>query len=867
VSRLLRRTSRRYLTRHPGQIVLTVLGVALGVAVVVGIDLAVQSNRAAFRVSAETVSGRATHAVQGGAAGLDEAAFRRIRLETDAVAAPVVEGVVTTPRIPGRALRILGVDPVSEAPFRPYLSGERGGLGLTDGLLATPYAVVLTAGTAREAGVEEGDSLPVVANGRRLALPVAGLLRPGDASSRQGLRDVLVTDVAWAQEILEQVGSLSRIDLRLPDAPDAGEAPGDADAASTLAEVRALLPADAVLAPAGTRASAMDEMIGAFDLNLTALSLLALVFGMFLIYNALTFSVVQRREMIGTVRALGVTRGEVIRQVLGEAAVVGVVGSAIGLALGVVLGRGLVRLVTRTINDLYFVVSVEGLALPPSVLVKGAVLGVGTTLLAAALPAREAAAASPRSALTRSFVEEKWRALVPTTLVAGAALLVAGSVALLVVRGITVSFAALFAVILGMALLTPAATVGLMRLARPVAGRVAGILGTMASRGVVTTLSRTAPAIAALMVAVSVTVGLGVMIDSFRGTVERWLDQTLQADVYVSPPAVVSSRTEGRLDPAVVESLATAPGVRGASTYRGTTVPTRAYGELRLVALDLHPRGEEAFDFREGEAGPALAAFRREGAVLVSEPFAFRHDVGVGDSVRLPTPEGVRALPVAGVFYDYGSERGVVMMARATYDRFWDDPAVTSLALFLEPGAPSGGEAVVDALRERASAAAAGAGGAAPVSIQSNRALRRGSLIVFDRTFAITGVLRGLAFVVAFIGVLSALMALQLERARELGVLRANGLTPGQVWKFVTAQTGLMGATAGLLAIPAGWVLALIMIHVVNKRSFGWTLRMELGPEVFLQAVGLALAGALLAGIYPAWRMSRTPPATALRAE
>jgi putative ABC transport system permease protein len=217
------------------------------------------------------------------------------------------------------------------------------------------------------------------------------------------------------------------------------------------------------------------------------------------------------------------------------------------------------------------------------------------------------------------------------------------------------------------------------------------------------------------------------------------------------------------------------------------------------------------------------------------------------------------------------------MMARSTYSRYFTDPAVTSLGLFL--AADADGETVLRRLRDAAARLTDGgapggvrvSGGAgeeaASVIIRSNRELRQASLEVFDRTFAITGVLRALAFVVAFIGVLSALMALQLERARELGVLRANGLTPRQLWTLVTAQTGLMGATAGLLAIPAGGILAAVMIFVVNKRSFGWTLRMELGPEIALQALGLALVGALLAGIYPAWRMSRIPPSRALRTE
>jgi len=198
------------------------------------------------------------------------------------------------------------------------------------------------------------------------------------------------------------------------------------------------------------------------------------------------------------------------------------------------------------------------------------------------------------------------------------------------------------------------------------------------------------------------------------------------------------------------------------------------------------------------------------------------------------------------------------MMARGVYDRYFDDDGVTSLGLFLDEGADS--EAVV---RELLGVLADGR----TVVARTNDTLRSASLEVFDRTFEVTAVLRMLAFIVAFVGFLSALMALELERARELAVLRATGLTPGQLWRLVVTQTGLMGLVSGLLALPLGIVLSVVMIHVVNKRSFGWTLDMRVGPEVLLQALGLALLGALLAGIYPAWRMARTPPAAALRGE
>jgi putative ABC transport system permease protein len=198
------------------------------------------------------------------------------------------------------------------------------------------------------------------------------------------------------------------------------------------------------------------------------------------------------------------------------------------------------------------------------------------------------------------------------------------------------------------------------------------------------------------------------------------------------------------------------------------------------------------------------------------------------------------------------------MMSRRLYDGFFDDSGVTSLGLFLAPGRDS--EAVVrDLLRLVPEGRS--------VIARTNDTLRSASLVVFDRTFEVTAVLRLLAFGVAFVGVLSALMAVELERARELAVLRATGLTPGQVWKLVVTQTGLMGLISGLLALPLGLALSVVMIFVINKRSFGWTLDMRIGPDVLLQAVGLALVGALLAGLYPAWRMSRASPAAALRGE
>ena len=235
----------------------------------------------------------------------------------------------------------------------------------------------------------------------------------------------------------------------------------------------------------------------------------------------------------------------------------------------------------------------------------------------------------------------------------------------------------------------------------------------------------------------------------------------------------------------------------------------------------------------------------------------------MGDTLAVRTDRGDTALRVAGVFFDYGSDQGVLMVDLAHYRALWDDPGVSSLGLYAAPGQD------VDALVRELRAVAGGAGGeTAPLlEIRSNRALRETSLAIFDRTFAITGVLQLLATLVAFVGILAALMALQLERARELGVLRANGLTPAQLWGLVLGQTGLMGLAAGVLAAPVGVMMATVLVYVINKRSFGWTLLFQLDASLFAQALAVALAAALLAGIYPAWRMGRTSPALALREE
>jgi putative ABC transport system permease protein len=458
--------------------------------------------------------------------------------------------------------------------------------------------------------------------------------------------------------------------------------------------------------------------------------------------------------------------------------------------------------------------------------------------------------------MLRSALEHNARARVVPLMMAGLLLAGAGAlVGLMPGSGLRAGFAALFALILGGALLAPAVTLGVSHALRPLAARVAGTAGSHAARGVAASLSRTGPAIAALAVAVAAVLAVGIVVGSFRGAVEAWLGNALRADLYISSPGALSNRAEGTLDPSFVGRIRASPLASGTTTYRNVVLPLAA-GDLRLSAVDLHPPHRDGFELIEAVADP-WETFDA-GGLLVSEALAWRRDLSPGDTLHLPTDRGARAFPVAAVFRDYTTEHGLVFIARAVYDAHWADAGVTSIGAFVRPGVTT--DSLVNSLRAMAPDDAA-------VTFTRTGELRAGSLAVFDRTFAITSVLRALALIVALVGVLGALMALHLERARELGVLRAIGLTPRGLGAIVAAQTLLMGVAAAVLALPLGLALAALMLEVVNRRSFGWTVPLQLEPRLMGEAVVLAMAAALLAGAYPAWRMARTRPAEALRGE
>ncbi len=839
------RSSIRSLLRRPWQTGLMLLGVALGVAVVVAIDLANASAGRAFELSSQALFGRATHQIVGGPAGIPEELYTALRLEQPVgESAPVVEGIALAVGLEEQPLRVLGIDPLVDAPFRDHFEAAGTDLGALTLFYADPQAVFVSPAMAERVGWEIGSPFQVQVGARIATLHVAGLIQSRQGESTAALDNVLVMDVAAAQELLGQVGRLTRIDLIL--------GPGEVEA------LRRRLPDGVRLVPANEQTQTVGQLSQAFQLNLTALSLLALVVGMFLIYNTVLFGVVQRRPVLATMRTLGLSGGQLFGWVLVEAALVAAVGAAAGLGLGWLLGRGAVHLVSQTINDLYYVLAVREAPLHLSTAAKGLALGLGAGLAGALLPALEAASVPPVTALARSSLEARARRWIPWVAAGGAALLGLGLLMLAWARtSIPTSLLALAGVVVGLALIVPAATVLIMRWAAPGMGLLAGTLGKMAARSVVRSLSRTGIAIAALTVSLSATIGVSVMITSFRSTVANWLDLVLRADVYISAPGPNGAQWGANLPSDLVDRV---EGVAGASVvepYR-TVLLSSEFGEVQVTAVDGR-RQRDAGLYRFARGTPEeIWAQVLDGAVIASEPLAYRAGLPPESaSIVLATDRGPHAFPIAAIYYDYTAERGALIMTLDTYHRYWEDESLTSLGVFASPGQD------LDDLATRIRRELADTG----LEVQINRTLREEALRIFDRTFAITDALRLLAVLVAFIGIISALMALQLERGRELAILEALGTTPSQLAGLVLMETGLMGAVSSVLSWPIGSALAAILVYVINLRSFGWSIRMQIEPAIFLRAFAIGLAAALLAAAYPLYRLSRSEIAAGLRQE
>jgi len=882
VSTILNRASRNFLWRHPWQLALAIVGIALGVAVVISIDLAMESSLNAFDQAGKAFSGVASHRIIAGDGGLDEKLYRRLRVDEGIQKlSPVVNAYVFASKQADAGFNLIGIDPFIEKSFRSIWQtrhNENTTADLLTRLIIEPNTALISEQTASRLGLNIEDDLTIDTDHGERRLKIIGLLSPNNAVSEQVLSRLIVTDIATAQEVLELFGRLSSIEVLIdeyqPDsAPTSAYTPSLAIAAPvpdrlaaytpSLEIIRKALPGNALLVEAESQSQAMREMTRAFSINLKALGLLSLLVGMFLIYNTMTFLVMQRRRLIGGLRSIGVTRGQIFKLIIGEALLLAAIGTLIGIVLGIALGQGLLYLISGTINAIYFRIDAASLTITPLQLGKGVLLGIAATLLSVLPPAFEATRISPVTALVRSQLESGIRRLIKTANLISFIFILGGmALALWSGKSIALGLASIFLLLFGFAMMTPALTLMFMKLIERIFGRLSGVLVRLPARMVSAEISRTGIAIAALMIAVSATIGMDLMIDSFRQTVADWVQTSLRADLYVSLPGEKMPDARAEQDQRLKAKLAEVQDVKMLSSVLHTNAAIASKSMetekdfTKVAVFELNEKSRPGFIFKHEIDNELWDRFEQQQTVIVTEPYAYHHGVKIGDKIRLRTDSGSQPFEVIGIYADYSGDRGHLAMSRWNYQRYWPDLGYSGIGVYAKDGVD------LQKLENRINKLLTG-----QQTVKSDQAIYKASMAMFEQTFTITETLRWLSAAIAFVGVFSALMALQFERIRQLGILRAIGITSGQLAVLITGETTLMGLVAGLIAIPVGYIVAYMLIFVIYQRSFGWTMAFHFNPGVIYQGLALALIAATLAGIFPALKMAQTKPAEALRSE
>jgi putative ABC transport system permease protein len=788
-----------------------VLGVALGMAVQAVHEAALSE----FGRGLRTLAGSADLQVMGPRGGFDENLYAVLAARPEvAAASPVVELQARQPDSED-TLPLLGIDVFALVDVTPQLL-PRPAAG-ADRFATLAADSIFLSSAAREAlGLKAGDKLTLQSGTATTILQIAGDI-PGAGENRR----LALMDVAAVQDQFARHGLLTRIDLRLA----AGVAP-----AAAIAALKDIVPAGVVIEAPEAATDQAANLSRAYRVNLTMLAAIALLTGGFLVFSAQALSVVRRRTEFAFLRALGLARRSLFAWLVGEGALVGLAGGVAGVALGYALAWGALSALGGDLGAGYFSGLQPSLRLQPQTIALYVALGMLAGVAGAWLPAREAATVAPAQALKSG----DGSALPgghghPLT---GLALLAASVPASAIppLDGLPLGgYLAVASLLAGSVMLLPALAAGLARLLPrrgPVATRLAAArLGAAPGHAVV--------AAAGVLTSVALAAAMAIMVTSFRESVDQWLTQIMPADLYLRAG---QAKGTGHLDPALQAKITGVSGVDRASFTRHESLRL-ATGQAP-VALIARPLASDGSDLPlVGTAQPA-----GKPSIWISEAMQDIYGWRTGQQVTLPLAGENVSLHVAGVWRDYARQTGAVMIDLADYRRITGDFLVNDAAIHLAPGA--GADQVAAALTALA----------APGALELARPgeIRAISLAIFDRTFAVTYLLEAVAVAIGLAGVAASFAALAAARRREFGMLRHLGLTRRQIG-WMLAEEGALAAAVGVLGgLLAGGAIGLVLIEVVNRQSFHWSMDLHIpwgSLAVFAASlVTLAALAALLAG-------------------
>jgi len=808
--RLLLESSRRFFYRHPGQLLLALIGIAAGVAVVTGVALMRDVLMDALDSATASLTGSETIRIQSSSGPLNETIFSDLATTPGApMLLPVLSSRV---RYGNRMLELLAIDP---------LSLDRGSAvqptgAATGQLLTRTNTAVANRETLERLGLEPPENLTVRYSGRTLELEIVGGIDGG-----RELDDRIIMDLAAAQHLTGRQGELSFI-----------EAP--AESRDWLAKH---LPDDLELVNAEQRRDSAAALTAGMRANLTAMSLLSLAVGLFVIYSVLAFLLVQRRRTIGMLRAVGVTQGRIQALLALETIILAGLGSLAGLALGTLMASALLDLVRQPVAELYRMVASTGVR--PTVTLYVTVWTMAVLMaLASVLGVLREAQRIPPGQLARTVHEPRLgRSVVLDWL--PAILLIGGAALIVTTTSLPPVMVGLFIMLSGCALLAP--SIGMLLL-RTISAKGQGLVAR-SIRMLMSSRQRLAPAISALSLALALSAGVGMMVLGFRATVDDWVSRLISADVYLTV-------SQGELNAEDFAALEAWPEIEMMTSSRQVRLDD---GSL-VTGYDLNPKAWAAFEWISGDAETARPLVESGAGVLVTEPMARRKNLATGDRLELATPSGSVDFEVAAVYRDYSNDRGLVGLIGWRFRELWQDDQRDSIGLYLTPGTD-----IETFEGQIADTFPAG-------NLTTRQQVREQTLAVFDRTFRISWALAILVGMIAAIALISALLAMGLERGREYATLRALGLPRKGLAGVVLTQTTSLAVIAVCMAIPFSMLIHAVLSLAVQPRAFGWSVVLTWPWQPLAVLVPLAILLGTIAGGYPAWKIARRDPAPLLRA-
>ncbi|MBT3509138.1 MAG: FtsX-like permease family protein [Nitrospina sp.] len=842
----------RPLLRDPFRTLITILGVAVGVAVFLSIRLANQQTMMSFTESVDLVLGRANAVIRVEGLDFDESVFEKLHtLRHEIKAYPVIEGygVESTS---GEVIEIIGTDLLQDSGIRDFSikTVEKDLKGLLP-LLLDPYGVILPEKFIPGTQFAPGDTIQLLIKGKEKSLNVNAVLEnKGIAKALNG--NFALMDIAAAQIVFEKLGRLDRIDIQFLN-------PVDFELMQK--KIAALLPEFMKAERPQRKNRQVEKMLQAFQYNLTALSFVALLVALYLIYNMIALSVVRRRVEIGTLRAIGATPTLIALIFFLEAGVIGALGSLLGIGLGYFFAQFSLDAVSLTVNNLYAPSYVTKVDFQWSQMTPYFILGVTLSFISALIPAWDAATTPPTSVMRRGSYDLKlFRGSRGLNMTALAVVLLATFCTQLppINHFPYFGFFSVFLIILGVSLLSPSVLLWTRdRLHFFFKNRFGGE-GLLACMNLSQNVGRNALAVSSLAIAFMMVISMSIMVHSFRETVIVWIDQTLRADLFVRIAGGRDIDYQHTLPSESVEQLKSLKSVAAVDQFRAIDI---TYNELPVVLAT----GDFSVLSQYGnlviKSGPTAQELDQlmigEDRALISEAFSLKHKVSVGDNLELKTPNGLTEIKVAAIYFDYSRERGYIILDRTTFLKYYDETEINSFVIYLEDKTrlESIRKEVLKTLKDHR------------LIIRSNSELKHQVLEVFDKTFAITYSLEIIAILVAVLGLFNTLVSLILERKREIGILRFIGAFTRQIKRMVLIEAGILGLIGSAMGFVAGVIVSYILIFVINKQSFGWTIQVHFPTLFILVMVTLFWGISLLSGLYPARLAAKLNPKEAVRVE